>query len=172
MMGRDHAMDRAITQLIDILNKEKAVYQDIQELSLKKKDVIAAGKIEELDRIVTAEQSLIMLAGNLARSREKCMEEIEAMLGDNLQEKTLSALIPHIPKEKAETLFRIQEDFTRILEEQKRLNDINEKLIRMNLEFVELSKELFGGEQLSSEVYKPGGRKKSTENAKLLDQKI
>ncbi len=165
-------MDREITQLIDILNKEKAVYQDIQELSLKKKDVIAAGKIEELDQIVTAEQSLIMLAGNLARSREKCMDKIEGILGDDLQEKNLSALIPLIPKERAEALTRIQEDFTRILEEQKHLNDINEKLIRMNLEFVELSMELFGGEQVSSEVYKPGGRKESKENTKLLDQKI
>ncbi|MGI6707482.1 MAG: flagellar protein FlgN [Clostridia bacterium] len=165
-------MDRAITQLIDILNKEKAVYQDIQELSLKKKDVIAAGKIEELDRVVTAEQSLIMLAGNLARSREKCMDEIETILGDELQEKTLSALIRLVPKERAEVLTRIQEDFTRLLEEQKRLNEINEKLIRMNLEFVELSKELFGEEQLSSEVYRPGGKKESKENTKLLDQKI
>ena len=66
----------------------------------------------------------------------------------------------------------LQDDFVRIIDRQSHLNEINEKLIRTNLEYINMAINLMVGDGTSGQVYQREGRtKKGGQNRNLFDSK-
>ena len=164
-------MDADINRLISILSNEREVYQDIRNLSTKKTDLIIHHKIEELDKLVRAEQSLIMLAGNWAQKREKCLEELAETQGVQVDEITMTWLLGKVDHSQKVQLQSIRDKLDETLTGQKRLNQLNEKLIVTNLEYIELALSHIIIKEPSSQFYEQDGIMNTKGKARLLDQK-
>ncbi len=126
-------MQKVIREMADILDKELHVQKKLLEVSNELTDVVIDGEIEELDDILKVQQTMIMTLGKLEEDRI----EVAGRLGD--EELKITDLIDKAEGELAVRLQKLFEDFTHVIDEQKRVNDINRKLLKTNLEYIEFT---------------------------------
>ena len=62
-----------IKKLIEILDKEAAIYEGLLKLSREKTDVIVKGKVTELEGITKVEQSMILQLARLEETRRNSL---------------------------------------------------------------------------------------------------
>lgn len=163
-------MDELFAQFEEILNQELELYRKILELSKKKTDVILTGDTAGLDDITKAEHAFIIQAGALERKRQKFITE-KLMKCDGISScETLSELIQYAPASHKQRLASIGKELSELLEEQKEINELNSKLIRNNLEYIEF---ILSRVQGSAGVYDTGGtKKKDNARSSVLDKKV
>jgi len=164
-------MTNTIEKIVENLEKEKNVYCDILELSRKKTEIIRQGKVEELDNIIKAEQSLVMLAGGLRGEREKLSGMIASQMKMDIKELTLSQLMEWVDEPLKGRMKSLQQEFIAVLNEQKQLNDLNQRLIQINLDYIDFTLDLLNGEPQSSELYQQKGKTVPVQRTSLVDRK-
>lgn len=139
-------MDASLTdKLLDVLNKESAIYEGILKLSKEKTDAIVAGKISELERITSLEQSIILKLGKLDRERESIVEKMASGLGMKAADITLTDIINALPKAGAEKFKDYRAKFSKLLEDLRGANKLNSKLIQNSLEYIDFSINILAG---------------------------
>lgn len=126
-------MQQTMERIADILEEELAIYEELVEISRRLTDVIINGEIEELDEILNMQQTMIMSLGRLEEERAGAASELWR---DDL---VMTEIIEKAEGDLADRLEKLFEDLLDVVEEQKRLNDINSKLIKTNLEYVEFT---------------------------------
>lgn len=139
-------MNTSLTdKLLEVLNKESAIYEGILKLSKEKTDAIVAGKISELENITRLEQSIILKLGKLEGERESIVENLASGLNMKATDITLTNLINMLPEGEAKKLKNYQEGFAEILEKLREANMLNSKLIRNSLEYIDFSINILAG---------------------------
>ncbi|HHW32015.1 MAG TPA: flagellar protein FlgN [Clostridiaceae bacterium] len=128
-----------ISKLADILEQERAIYQDILKMSKEKTNVIIEGRVSDLERIVSSEQSLIVQLGKLEELRENLISEISSYLNIPPQDLKISDIIVHVDEEQAERLRICKKGIEGTLNELMNVNDLNSKLIKNSLEYIDFS---------------------------------
>lgn len=118
------------------LNQILEIYQALLQLSQKKKEILIAAKPQELEKVTKQEEMLIIQAGKLEKVRLTVMQELVTELGISSEQAVLSELIKYADSTTAVKLNEIFQAFTEITGELNNLNELNEKLIRQSLEFV------------------------------------
>lgn len=134
-----------IIDLIEILKDEKTIYKDILELANKKTNMIAEENIAEIEKISKQEEQYIKEAKLLEYKREDKISEIEKSL---VKEKIndISILLQHISDEKLkEQLSYTRDEFTKVINELKSVNSMNNILIQDALEYISLSLNIMSG---------------------------
>lgn len=126
-------MQQTMEQVAHILKEELDIYRELVEVSERLTDVILNGEIKELDEILRVQQTMIMTLGKLEEERAKA---VSGLWRDDL---VMTDLIAEAEGELADRLEGLLEELLKTVEEQKRLNDINSKLIKTNLEYVEFT---------------------------------
>lgn len=126
-------MQQTMEQIAHTLEEELEIYRELVEISEKLTDVILNGEIKELDEILSIQQAMIMALGQLEEERAKTMS---GLWKDDL---VMTDLIAEAEGDLADRLEGLLEDLLNTIEEQRRLNDINGKLIKTNLEYVEFT---------------------------------
>ncbi len=126
-------MQNKIQEVAHILENQLNIHRDLARLSDKLTDVIINGEIKELDEILKVQQTMIMTLGKLEEERMKAVAE----LGE--KDLTITRLIDMADDELAGRLETIFEELLEVIEEQRRLNHINNKLLKTNLEYVEFT---------------------------------
>ena len=126
-------MQNKIQEVAHILENQLNIHRDLARLSDKLTDVIKNGEIKELDEILKFQQTMIMTLGKLEEERMKAVAE----LGE--KDLTITRLIDMADDELAGRLETIFEELLEVIEEQRRLNHINNKLLKTNLEYVEFT---------------------------------
>ena len=121
-------MNELLEKLIQNLLQEKDIYKELLEISEQKKQVIANTDIKELEKIVQLEQEFIVRIGKLEDERQGIIDAIAAQKKLPSEDITISTLISWAPEEIARRLESIKQEFEYIIEKQKDLNRINEKL--------------------------------------------
>ncbi|NLX87400.1 MAG: flagellar protein FlgN, partial [Clostridiales bacterium] len=58
-------------RLVEILEKESALYRDILDLSRHKTSTIVEGKVSQLEQLTGVEQKLLLNVGGLEQQREE-----------------------------------------------------------------------------------------------------
>ncbi|MGE5614013.1 MAG: flagellar protein FlgN [Bacillota bacterium] len=164
-------MDTSLTdKLLEVLNKESAIYEGILKLSKEKTDAIVAGKVSELERITKLEQSIILKLGKLERERESIVESIAAGLGKKAAEITLTDIISVMPGAEAKKLKEYQEGFAKLLEKLRGANMLNSKLIRNSLEYIDFSINILAGAGAEGNYSNIGGSEVLKKN--FFDMKL
>lgn len=69
-------MTKGAEQLVQTLEKESEIYKEILELSYKKRDAIKGQNIDQLERLITEEQGLVVSLFKLEELREKVVDKI------------------------------------------------------------------------------------------------
>lgn len=165
-------MNKSVEQLIQALNKEYEIYERVLEIAEKKKRIIIEGKIKDLDDITSKEQTMIISIGKLENIRTAILKNIAYELSLDKAE-NISKLIQHLDEENKERVLAIKDKFNDILETIKDKNELNNKLIKQSLEYIEFNKNLLTSLENQGSTYGSGAQEKDVNTKKnLFDAKI
>jgi Mg2+ and Co2+ transporter CorA len=160
-------------RIIEILEKECELYTILLDLSYKKTQMIVDGKVKELEKIVEAEQRLIIQLGHFEDEREESIGRYAEEQGIEIKDITISYLISQAQDDLKVRLQKIQETLHQVVENQKEVNQLNERLIKNNLEFIDFSLGLITGRDQSGNIYeKTGGAVIKQQERGLIDKKV
>lgn len=165
-------MNELLKELIDILNKELKIYNELLKLSKDKTDIIIKGKVSELENIVKNEQTLILKLGGMENKREGIIEGIAGKLDISSMELNISELVKKIEPSKAFELKQYQANFTGLLSELKEINDLNSKLVKNSLEFIDFSINMMTESANTGNNYGINGQVNNGGKRNLFDMKL
>ncbi|NLN41112.1 MAG: flagellar protein FlgN, partial [Clostridiales bacterium] len=160
------------TDILGSLEQEKEIYKELIDLSTRKTDIILKKKVDVLDKLVDLEQELIEHIRKLELNRQKQIEELAKVKDVEPNTITLSMLMEWSEGDLKLKFENLQEEFTRIIDRQNHLNEINAKLIRTNLEYIDFALSLITGEGASGSIYEKEGKvSKGGQSRNLFDTK-
>jgi len=166
-------MEKNLLNLALVLSKELNLYKDLYEISLKKSQAVVDGNLSELTSILSVEQQLIVQLGHLEKERENniILWARESKLDPT--NVTISLISETLSGEIKNTLETLALDLNEIIGRQKVLNDLNENLIKNNLEFIDFSIKLIAGQDEAGVSYSKDGKNSvKPQNRNLFDQKV
>ncbi|MBM7582623.1 flagellar biosynthesis/type III secretory pathway chaperone [Caldicoprobacter guelmensis] len=162
-----------LQKIVDVLEKECELYGILLELSKKKTQVIANADIGELEKIVEMEERLIFELRSLEDKREDLVSGFAEEQGLSFEDVTVSYLVSQSEGQIKEKLKQLQDRLSGIIEEQKQVNQINERLIKNNLEFINFSIGLITGRGQAGSIYgKTGEASTKQQGRSLIDKKV
>lgn len=165
-------MNKGINELTALLCQESKVYSDILQISKNKTKIIVEGKISELENIVKLEQSLVLQLGRLEVQRESIVQKISDQMGINQTELTLSGIIENVQGEAVQKLKTCQEALVNNVTELKGSNELNSKLIKSSLDYIEFSVNLMAGASATSNNYGNTGEVSEAKKRNFFNMKL
>jgi flagellar biosynthesis/type III secretory pathway chaperone len=158
-------------RLIEILEKESALYRDILDLSRHKTNTIVEGRVSQLEQLTGVEQRLLLSVGGLEQQREEVVDQLARRLGIPADELNISVAVEQAEDELKEKLVALKEEIENTLKDLKEVNDLNSELIKKSLEYIDFSINLIAGgpEDVTYDAKK--GRDKG-KGASFFDQKV
>ena len=165
-------MGESIDGLLDILSKECGLYRDLFDLSRKKSEIIVDGNVNGLTDILSVEQQLIIELGFLETQREQFIEVFARDKSIDPQRATLSQILPLLEGKTQKRMEQVWNDLSEVISQQRQINDLNESLIKNNLEYIDFSIKLLAGQDESGTLYsKVGKTSVKSQNRNLFDRK-
>lgn len=126
-------------RILSALKNEKTIYDKLLSSSIEKKDFIIEGKLKELDRIVQIEGNLILKISKLEDEREAAVDALAKELGFPRENLTVTYICDELKDKRCGPLKEITQSIAGILSQLKEVNDINGKLIKQSLEYIDFS---------------------------------
>ncbi len=162
--------------LMESLETEKNLYLCLNDLSSKKSDAIVKRDVSELNKIVEAEQVLLLELGEADRIREECIISIASSLNISQEGLTVSRLTDILNKQDRHIdtgkIKKTAEELKNILLIQKQQNKTNMCLIQNNLDYLNiLIKRTVLGDN-SEKTYTELGEKRVTQNRNIIDESV
>jgi len=151
------AADSLAAELAEILEDETALYRDASEISSKKTDIIVKGKIEDLESLVKAEQTIIIKIGKLEDRREEIITRMAEELKLDIEGISLSQITEKLGEENSLRLKTCQDDLMGTLSGLKNQNETNEQLIQNALDYINFSVNLITSDRSGGINYSPEG---------------
>ena len=165
-------MGESVDALLDILTKECGLYRDLFDLSRKKSELIVDGNVDGLTGILSVEQQLIIELGFLETQREQLIEVWARDKAIDPQRATLSQIMPLLKGKTQKRMEQVWNDLNEVISQQRQINDLNESLIKNNLEYIDFSIKLLAGQDESGTLYSKGGKTSvKSQNRNLFDRK-
>ena len=161
-----------VDKLIEILNKETALYEGILKLSKNKTDVIVEGKVTELEGLTKFEQSTILQLGKLEEEREKLVDKLAEQLKVKVSDINLTSLEKLVPKEQAEKLKICHEKLPKVINSLSEANTLNAKLIRSSLDYIDFSVNVLTNAEATGNNYVNSGQSSDSKKRNFFDMKL
>jgi hypothetical protein len=161
-----------VLDLIKVLDQEAKAYDDILKISKNKTSIIVEGKVAELESLVKIEQTLVLQMSRIETMRENLVDKISAQLNIKSKEVTISELLQHIKGEEADKLKACQANMSKALNDLKYTNEVNSKLIKNSLDFINFSINLMSSVDLGTNNYGTGGQTNETKKRTFFDMKL
>lgn len=138
-------MASLMDNLIEVLEEENKQYENLVELSKRKKQVIVEANVKKLEDITSQEQDVTSTLANLDNKRDSIFKDIADVLGKDVKEMTITKLIGYLEKQPEEQvrLQQIREKLITTGEEMNEWNEKNDRLLKQALEMVEFDLTLF-----------------------------
>jgi len=165
-------VDMVSGKLVEVLEQETAIYEDILELSRKKTDTIVEGKVPELENITKQEQTLVSKVHKLESVRLSLLQELSGQLGMKPEKMALSVLVEQMQGKEAEKLKVLQNKIAGILSELKNVNELNSRLIKNSLEYIDFSINLLAAAGAEGNNYGKTGQVTGHKKRNLFDIKL
>ncbi|MDN5331217.1 MAG: hypothetical protein PWP45_442 [Tepidanaerobacteraceae bacterium] len=154
-----------VDELIRNLKNQTELYRELLLLSEKKTDVLIRGDVKALEEITRVEQEMVLKLGEIEGERIKITE---SLCGENATAEKLKDVLPEGKKSELESIVAKMKDT--LLKLQRR-NEINEKLIRRALEYINFSIELMTSAVKKPAGYDAEGRTSEDETLNIIDKK-
>ncbi len=162
----------SVNELIKVLGQETELYSEILNITKNKTNTIVEGKVAELENMVKLEQSLLLKMGKLETLREQLLDKISAQIGVKPSELTLSQLYKHLDEQDVEALKKHQNKMTAIVSEVKNSNDLNSKLIKNSLDYINFSINLLTEMNSVNNSYGFDGNSSNSKKRNIFDVKL
>ncbi|MDP4094779.1 MAG: flagellar protein FlgN [Bacillota bacterium] len=165
--------NQMINDLVKVLEQESGLYKEILNISKNKTNIIIEGKIAELESVVKLEQSIVFQMGRLEDTREQLVEKLSKELGmDDPSQVTLSQLIKYVDDNSLKDLRAYQDGMTRTINELKNCNEVNSRLIRNSLDYINFSINLLTEVGSVNNGYGNTGMGSDSKKRNLFDVKL
>jgi len=161
-----------VNDLIGILDEEANIYEEVLNISKDKKDIIIAGKVTDLEKLVKVEQTLILKISGLELKREQLVDKLSAQIRADSNEITVSELLKHLEGEQAAALRKRQEKIIDVINELRNTNALNSKLIKNSLDFINFSMNLIASFDVNDNNYGNNGQSNDSKKRNLFDIKL
>ena len=161
-----------IVRLIDVLNNETVLYEGILKLSKNKTDAIVEGKVSELESITRLEQSMIVKLGKLEEEREELVEKLAVQLHVKASDITLTNLERQFAGEQAVKLKSCRDTFPRLIHDVSYANELNAKLIRNSLDYIDFSINILTNAGSTGNNYSNSGQSSDLKKRNFFDVKL
>lgn len=161
-----------INRLIELLEHEHKVYEGILKLSKDKTNIVVEGKVSELENMVKLEQALLLQISRIDKQREEILVKISSELKLKENGVSISEIKKHVSPEQHKKLENYQKKMTDMVNELNHVNQLNSRLIKNSLEFIEFSLNLVSNADLTSNNYSNKGDSSETERKNLFDMKL
>lgn len=161
-----------VKQLTDVLNQENEIYDMLSKISSNKTNIIVGGKVNELENIVKLEQALVMKISKFEAEREKIVDKLCTLLGKRPEEVTISGLVVLLGQNESDKLKACQEKMLDKINNLKNANDLNSKLIKNSLEYIDFSINMMTSIDSVTNSYGSSGLAGATKKRNLFDVKL
>lgn len=162
----------SVNELIIVLGQETELYTEILNITKNKTNTIVEGKVAELENMVKLEQSLLLKMGKLETLREQSIDKISAQIGVKPSELTLSQLYKHLDEQDVQALKKHQNKMAAIVNEVKNSNDLNSKLIKNSLDYINFSINLLTEMNSVNNSYGFDGNSSNSKKRNIFDVKL
>ena len=114
------------------------MHKSLLELAIKKTEIITAGNIEALDQMLKDEQAHVAAIDKLEQQRQKQVTDyLEAKGFASTDKATVADVIEAAEQQtEKETLSAVRNRLLQIINDLKKQNDLNQKLVFQSLQFV------------------------------------
>ena len=166
-------MQAILDDLIAILEEQRGHQAALVELSERKTQAITQGDADGLHGIVEEEKAVLGLIKAVERRQSRCVQQLAQALGLPEAQVRMSLIIERAEGTRREALMRLREELTELIDKQIKHNDINMKLLQMNLDYVQFMLNT-ATNQKSGATYGQGGSIQNGPVAprQLLDRKV
>lgn len=161
-----------VRQLTDVLNQENEIYDMLSKISNNKTNLIVGGKVIELESIVKLEQTLVIKISKLEDAREKIVDKLCGLLGKKPEEVTISGLAAQLGQDESAKLKACQEKMLDKINNLKSANNLNSKLIKNSLEYIDFSINMMTSIDSVTNSYGSSGHAGATKKRNLFDVKL
>ncbi len=120
-------------QLMELLQQEYALYKEMYELSLTKREALSDNNLDALNETVAKEQALLAKLEPVARARDLSALQLADELHISGEHISLRDVAARLPAEDATPILRLREAFNDLLGELSRTNEINAGVIGAQL---------------------------------------
>lgn len=163
-----------VGKLTESLEKQKAYYEAINELSGQKTEVVLNRDIQSLNKIVGAEEVLLVKIGQEEQKRMEIASSLAKSLGMSEEDITISGLVRELKdrNEDTTTIEEVSEGLVDVIEKQKVYNKTNMRLIENNLNYIkEVIQKVVIGDG-SENIYNPKGQRTITQKTNIIDESV
>lgn len=165
-------LESIFKELIDVLDQEIDIYNNIFKLSKDKTGIIVEGNVDELEKMVQEEQKLIIKVAQMENQRDIIIYKISKNLALKADEITLSTLIDNTEGAIRDKLKDRQQGLKKLVYELKECNNINSKLIKNSLDYIDFSINLIAAAGSQDNNYGMDAEKSSVKSKSKFDLKI
>ncbi len=164
-------MASLITELIDTLKNQNEIYKSLLDSASRKKVFIVENNIEKLQELVKQENLLVGRNQRLEKKRIELFSDIAMVLGKNVTDITLKQFIDTIKGQEGEKeLIELREEMLEVLPKLKTLNDQNQELLQMSIDYVDFSMNLIRSNSAPT-YYDMSGNEINATDRKMFDAK-
>lgn len=164
--------DIKVKDWIDLLTQEYKIHEEMFELSVNKTNALVSNNVPEIEHINKKEAELILRLGNYEDKRNILIEKTCLGLGINKDDVTISILLERLEGEGKAGLLELKEKFKELVLELKKVNDLNNSLIKNSLEFIDFSINLIAGADTAADnSYNKTGNIQEPKQKRMFDAK-
>lgn len=134
----------SIEKIISILSKLEKMHKSLLELAYQKTELIKVGNMEELDTMLKNEQAHVAAIEQLEQQRQMMVTEYLGAKGIALSDNpTVVDVIDAAESEQEKTeLKEVRKRLLRTIDDLRKQNDLNQKLVFQSLQFVNMTLDL------------------------------
>lgn len=148
-------MATLIQDLTSVLQQQSQVYSDLLDIASTKKLAIIENNLEDLQKIIEAENSIIGKNFKLDKKRQELFNDMASVL--NIKDVTLSNILNSIKNQEGyKDLLNIKNSIDDTLPKLKSLNDQNQQLIQMSMDYIDYSVNLIRAQNTGKPTYYDG----------------
>ncbi len=131
-------MTNHFQDLLDVIEREVALYRELDQLETRKKDIIINNDVKALDAITQSEQGFVKTIVQLESLRSRAVDGLCREKGlptvDNLQ-----ALYRLLDADQKRLLEQSEQSLLSAIHAVKGVNQLNEQLINQSLEYINVT---------------------------------
>ncbi|QOR66256.1 flagellar protein FlgN [Cytobacillus suaedae] len=159
-------------RLLQSLQKLLVLHQNLLNLTKNKTEILKSGDMEALNLQMNEENKYILAIKQIENDRIKQVQQILQNYRLREEEQTLSKCIDFTVEPVKSKLRSTQLELTRVIDELKKENELNQQLIQQSLQFVNASIGMLRPETQTTN-YKHPEKKQSTDtgNRSMFDSK-
>lgn len=134
----------SIEKIISVLSKLEKMHKSLLELAYQKTELIKVGNMEELDTMLKNEQAHVAAIEQLEQQRQMMVTEYLGAKGIALSDNpTVVDVIDAAESEQEKAqLTEIRNRLLRTIDDLRKQNDLNQKLVFQSLQFVNMTLDL------------------------------